>query len=784
MRKALASLTLLGSLIICSSPAQAAFPNDVFGGAVQCTTVPANTPTVGGQRWCGSDGGQATPITAVPSFDGTPIDVQVILPPAPASGPDGNFPVIGVFHGYGGQKSTKTDATNIQRWVTRGYAVFNPTTRGFWGSCGVKVPNPKPPACDNGFIHLMNVGVEVRDAQYLLGLLADDGAINPSQIGVTGQSYGGGMSMQLAALKNRIADPNGNTSPWTSPGGKPMSIAAAAPEFGWSDLSHSLVPNGSFYDYAALNPYRGPNGDRRIGVQKLGWVERLYAGGQQTGYYSTNDPYDVPGIRAALSTGGPYDGVAKLENAVDQLSSKHSAFGINDSVAPSPTLLSQGWNDDLFPVSEALRYYNKVREHHPESPINLWAFDWGHTPRSAINTDNATSLFAAEGFWMDHYVRGVGGAPDDAAGGVNAIASGCADGTSTAAPTSTAVVHAKSWADLAKGELKVTGPDPVTIPAATTVAEGFQSFGPNPPATTVCTTSGTADTPGAAVYTLGAKQDAYTLAGAPTVLADLTVAGANDQLVARLYDVNSAASTERLIARGVYRPKGAGSENAVFQLSPQMWTVQPGHELKLELLTTDSPFVRNATGQNPVDVDNVELRVPTRNAPGAAGGAVTAPAAKVVPPGYTLARDFQAQVTPTPTPTVTPTPTSTYVIPTPTPTPPTVKKQPGLTAKAKPDRDKKKPFKFTVKGKLKLPSGVSKAAGCKGKVAITGKKGKKTLVKKKKTSVKSDCTYKANVKLNKKKAGKKGKVKFTVKFGGNSVLKTKTVKTSAKYGKK
>jgi hypothetical protein len=140
--------------------------------------------------------------------------------------------------------------------------------------------------------------------------------------------------------------------------------------------------------------------------------------------------------------------------------------------------------------------------------------------------------------------------------------------------------------------------------------------------------------------------------------------------------------------------------------------------------------------------------------------------------------------TATPTPTVTPTPTSTYVIPTPTPTPPTVKKQPGLTAKAKPDRDKKKPFKFTVKGKLKLPSGVSKAAGCKGKVAITGKKGKKTLVKKKKTNVKSDCTYKANVKLNKKKAGKKGKVKFTVKFGGNSVLKTKTVKTSAKYGKK
>jgi dipeptidyl aminopeptidase/acylaminoacyl peptidase len=45
---------------------------------------------------------------------------------------------------------------------------------------------------------------EVRDAQYLLGLLADEGVINPQEIGATGESYGGGMSVQLGSLKDRV----------------------------------------------------------------------------------------------------------------------------------------------------------------------------------------------------------------------------------------------------------------------------------------------------------------------------------------------------------------------------------------------------------------------------------------------------------------------------------------------------------------------------------------------------------------------------------------------------
>ena len=80
----------------------------------------------------------------------------------------------------------------------------------------------------------MHNAYEVRDAQYALGQLADDGVIDPQKIAATGGSYGGGMSIALGALRNRIQLPDGSLVPWTSPLGKPMQIAATVPEFTWT----------------------------------------------------------------------------------------------------------------------------------------------------------------------------------------------------------------------------------------------------------------------------------------------------------------------------------------------------------------------------------------------------------------------------------------------------------------------------------------------------------------------------------------------------------------------
>ena len=69
------------------------------------------------------------------------------------------------------------------------------------------------------------------------------------------------MSMALGALHNRKMMPDYSLVPWTSPDGKPMQIAAAAPNIPWTDLAYSLQPNGSTLDYVADAPYRGR--DRR-----------------------------------------------------------------------------------------------------------------------------------------------------------------------------------------------------------------------------------------------------------------------------------------------------------------------------------------------------------------------------------------------------------------------------------------------------------------------------------------------------------------------------------------
>ena len=96
---------------------------------------------------------------------------------------------------------------------------------------------------------------------------------------------------------------------------------------------------------------------------------------------------------------------------------------------------------------------------------------------------------------------------------------------------------------------------------------------------------------------------------------------------------------------------GAGPTEQVFQLHPQAWTVQPGHELKLELLAQDSPYLRTsgaAAPQQAVVVSDLQLRLPVVDAPGrdlGSGLQVAAPAAKYVPAGYKLARDYATEAT-------------------------------------------------------------------------------------------------------------------------------------------
>ena len=77
------------------------------------------------------------------------------------------------------------------------------------------------PACNNGYIHLVDDRYEIRDAQFFAGELADEGLVDGQRIGAIGGSYGGGLSMQLAALKDRTMLPDGSRPLRNPLGGAP-----------------------------------------------------------------------------------------------------------------------------------------------------------------------------------------------------------------------------------------------------------------------------------------------------------------------------------------------------------------------------------------------------------------------------------------------------------------------------------------------------------------------------------------------------------------------------------
>ncbi|HMY27132.1 MAG TPA: hypothetical protein PLJ59_12480, partial [Solirubrobacterales bacterium] len=88
----------------------------------------------------------------------------------------------------------------------------------------------------------------------------------------------------------------------------------------------------------------------------------------------------------------------------------------------------------------------------------------------------------------------------------------------------------------------------------------------------------------------------------------------------------------------------------VFQLHANAWKVEEGHVLRLELLPKDASvpaglvanYGRPSNGQTDATVTDLDLRIPVADQPGAAGGLVTAPAAKVLPdrPGVKLAPGY------------------------------------------------------------------------------------------------------------------------------------------------
>jgi dienelactone hydrolase len=626
-------------LVALAAPgsASAAIPSVLNGQTLSGNPIPCTTQSDGTRVCHGADGGGGSSDLRLKSFDGTPLEVYVILPPAPASGTDGSYPLIVQSHGWGQQAGGPNSAQYLgptaDTLAKAGYAVLQLTARGFGDSCGSAASRlVNALACANGYIRLDDDRYEVRDVQYATGLLVDAGIGDPARIGITGESYGGGVSLQLATLKDRVMNADGSLGPWTSPTGMPLRIAAAAPVIPWSDLAYSLLPNGRTLDYGVTGP---TNDLHPIGVAKQSFVAGLFALGAISGYYAppaVNPQADLTTWFGLINAGEPYDSNPLAQSIVGQIARYHSAYYLlggaygNGREAPSPLLIANGFTDDLFPVDEALRYYNLEHAMYRSDPISLFDWDGGHQRGQNKPGDLALLAGRIQGFF-DHYLKASGSQQPP---GVTALAETCPATAPSGGPFTAA-----TWAALHPGEVDFSSSAIKTVlssagdPSIAKTIDPILGGG-------ACATAPAADQgAGVASYRLpAATGSGYTLLGAATVIANLTVTGRFALVAARLWDVDPITNTETLLARGIYRIDSSAPDGLqVFQLHPGAWHFAAGHFPKLELLGQDSPYARSSNGVFSISVSDLQLRLPVHEVPGASGtpSAVKPPRPRVTP---------------------------------------------------------------------------------------------------------------------------------------------------------
>ncbi|MBV9821700.1 MAG: alpha/beta fold hydrolase, partial [Actinobacteria bacterium] len=253
----------------------------------------------------------ALTVAGTPEPDGRPVrlDASLYLPehtPAPA---------ILLAHGFGGSKaSVAGEARSLAR---AGYVVLAYSARGFGAS--------------GGLIHLDSRRFEVADGSRLLDYLQGRPEVERDGgrpvLGVAGSSYGGALALMLAATDHRIG--------------------AVAADITWNSLARALFPDA---DVAAS--------DQRAGVFKRLWAGYLFASGFPSGDGpgAADPPVGSSGCgRYATELCADYQQAVAggpLDLRLADLLAESSPAGVLADMR-APTLLTQGEQDSLFPLSEA-----------------------------------------------------------------------------------------------------------------------------------------------------------------------------------------------------------------------------------------------------------------------------------------------------------------------------------------------------------------------------------------------------------------------------------------------
>jgi pimeloyl-ACP methyl ester carboxylesterase len=620
---------VLGVAVMLATPAAAvaAATPQPFGHAC---TVEAS-----GVRFCPTPAPTSSSDQRVRSWDGAPLQVDVTLP-ATGTGP---WPTLVILPGYGGSDGVSWEASGSssgsnegQRFsnvgfAERGYAVVTMNFRGVGYSCGPVYASSATTdvartldagACRNVAFEFGDQRYDARDVQWVLGLLVDEGIAKPQVLGVSGESLGSLVTLELALLYNRVRLLDGGFAPWRSPAGTPLHISAAYPFWAVADLMDGLAPNGRFLSF---EPQTAADDDAPLGAIKLSAPVGISGEAPEAvSSVPSSDGFDLfaDGFYGELAApDGP--GVAGL---VQQIHDYHQSAGMPIGSGVAPILMQDGWDDELVNgVTQAARLVDYLKQAAPRAKVALQLADVGHVVSQNKVADLGALDEQATAF-LDHYLQGQTGGP--APGSVTAYTSTCPAGAASAGP-----YVAQGIAALDPGAVRFS-----SQAAQTVVSGGDPSIGPRldpivgtaedevPNSDPECLTFNAVNWPGTAVYTHPVTRT-FTMLGLPTLRLHVAAVGDDGRLDARLWDV-APDGKETFVSRGTY----ALADNQTGVITWQMWgggyTFPKGDTIRVELLAQDVPIERPSPRQLAVSVSDVTIELPAHEPPD--GGEIAAPA--------------------------------------------------------------------------------------------------------------------------------------------------------------
>src|SRR5215468_10557969 len=485
------------------------------------------------------------------------IDASFFTPPG-----GGRLPAVLLAHGFGETKdAVRPQAENLAR---AGFNVLTWSARGFGASTGQ--------------IGLDSPDYEVKDVEQLVTWLARQPRVlldhpGDPRVGITGASYGGGISLLTAAYDHRID--------------------AVVAQSTWNNLATALFPNGAG---------GGPAG----GVFKRQWAGLLFTQGS-VGFGATaqgSAPGQGSGAGQLLPPGGIgrsalcgrfqpqicaiYQQIAATGRPTPQAISLllHSSPASVGGRMRAPTLLIQGENDSLFGLDQANANYRAI--HRNGAPVDMVWFAGGH---DGGNQETARVESLTEQ-WLRRWLAPGRPAASAGTGQPGFAVTRVLGFDPSSDQASLGIATASSYPGLTgtrRTLVRLAGPPQLAVspaggaPASISVFPGLGPLGP---------AGLTFDMPGqSAAFTSAPLSSPIQVTGSPTVR--IRVSGPPEvTLFAKIYDVDQAGNAtlpSQLVSP--VRVTGAQAGRVVTIALPAIdHDFSTGHRLRLVLTTTDYAY--------------------------------------------------------------------------------------------------------------------------------------------------------------------------------------------------